>query len=140
MVIVLIRTQLRPDADVAAHDQLDARMFELVQTIPGFVSARSYSSDDIDERSEELGGGDPAGSAGGAGGNAPRGIDRISLIRFASGDALRAWREHPEHREVQRRGRDEFFAAYDVEVCDVTRSYEFGRTAPGVRTGDAGDA
>ena len=113
MVIVLIRTQLRPDADVAAHDRLDARMFELVQTIPGFISARSYASDDG---------------------------DRLSMVRFASSDALRAWREHPEHREVQRRGRDEFFAAYDVEVCEVTRSYDFGRTAPGVRTGDAGDA
>ena len=110
MVIVLIRTQLRPDADVAAYEQLDARMFELVQTIPGFVSARSYGSDDG---------------------------DRISLIRFASAEALRAWRDHPEHREAQRRGRDEFFASYDVEVCEVTRGYEFGRTAPGVRTGDA---
>jgi heme-degrading monooxygenase HmoA len=110
MVIVLIRTQLRPDADVAAYEQLDARMSELVQTIPGFVSARSYRAEDGDQ---------------------------ISLIRFASGDALRAWREHPEHREVQRRGRDEFLAAYDVEVCEVTRGYEFGRTAPGVRTGDA---
>jgi len=109
MVIVLIRTQLRPDADVAAHDRLDARMFELVQTIPGFVSARSYRADD----------------------------DQISLIRFASADALRAWREHPEHREAQRRGRDEFFAAYDVEVCEVTRGYDFGRSAPGVRAGDA---
>ena len=110
MVIVLIRTQLRPDADVAAHDQLDARMFELVQTIPGFLSARSYRSEDG---------------------------DKLLLIRFASADALRAWREHAEHREAQRRGRDEFFTAYDVEVCDVTRGYEFGRTAPGVRTGDA---
>lgn len=113
MVIVLIRTQLRPDADVAAYEQLDARMNELVQTIPGFVSARSYASDDG---------------------------DRISLVRFTSAEALRAWRDHPEHRETQRRGRDEFFSAYDVEVCEVTRGYEFGRTVPGVRTGDAGDA
>lgn len=113
MVIVLVRTKLRPDADVAAHDRLDARMSELVQTIPGFVSARGYRAD---------------------------GGDQISLIRFASADALRAWRDHPEHREVQRRGRDEFFAAYDVEICEVTRSYEFSRTAPGVRTGDAGSA
>ena len=110
MVIVLIRTQLRADADVAAHDRLDARMFELVQTIPGFVSARSYAAHDG---------------------------DRVSMIRFESAEALRAWREHPEHREAQRRGRDEFFAAYDVEVCEVLRGYEFGRGAPGVRTGDA---
>src|SRR5215475_9406935 len=101
MVIVLIRTQLRADVDLAAYEALNERMFALVQSIPGFVSARGYRSDDGDE---------------------------ISLIRFASAEALRAWREHPEHREVQQRGRDEFYAAYDVEVCEVTRTYEFGRT------------
>lgn len=106
MVIAVIRTQLRADADLAAHDQLNARMFELVQRIPGFLSARSYRSDDGDE---------------------------ISLIRFASADALRTWRDHPEHREAQRRGRDELFAAYDVEICEVIRAYDFGRAAP--RTG-----
>ncbi len=34
----------------------------------------------LDERSEEMEGGDPAGSAGGAGGEAPRGIDVIGRI------------------------------------------------------------
>src|SRR5215468_2549965 len=34
----------------------------------------------IDERSEEMGGGNPAGSAGGAGGKAPRGIDERSEL------------------------------------------------------------
>lgn len=103
MVIALIRTQLRADADMSAYEQLNARMFELVQRIPGFVSARSYRSDDGDE---------------------------ISLIRFASADALRAWRDHPEHREVQHRGREEFYAAYDVEICEVVRAYDFGRATP----------
>jgi len=37
----------------------------------------------LDERSEETGGGDPAGSAGGAGGRAPRGIDTLEdVLRF----------------------------------------------------------
>src|SRR5882757_3035076 len=31
----------------------------------------------LDERSEAMGGGDPTGFAGGAGGKAPRGIDRV---------------------------------------------------------------
>jgi hypothetical protein len=35
----------------------------------------------IVERSEEIGGGDPAGSAGGAAGNDPRGIDAAALLR-----------------------------------------------------------
>jgi heme-degrading monooxygenase HmoA len=110
MVIVLIRTQLRDGADLPAYERLNERMFELLQTIPGFVSATGYRSDDGDE---------------------------ISLIRFASAAALHAWRDHPEHREVQRRGRDEFYAAYDIEVCEVVRAYDFGRAAPGVRTGAA---
>ncbi|HEX3481421.1 MAG TPA: molecular chaperone HtpG [Kofleriaceae bacterium] len=38
----------------------------------------------LDERSEELGGGDPAGSAGGAGGKAPRGIDDDYLAVWAA--------------------------------------------------------
>ncbi|HEX3477210.1 MAG TPA: tetratricopeptide repeat protein, partial [Kofleriaceae bacterium] len=48
-----------------------------------------------DERSEELGGGDPAGSAGGAGGKAPRGIntatrqDRIKRLAQYNEDRLR---------------------------------------------------
>lgn len=109
MVIALIRTQLRPDTDQAAYEQLNARMSELVERLPGFVSARSYRGDDGDE---------------------------ISLIRFASAEALRAWRDHPEHRATQVRGRNEFYAAYDVEICEVTRAYDFGRVAPGVRSGD----
>ena len=100
MVIVMIRTQLRDGADLPAYEQLDQRMSELLRTIPGFVSATSYHSDDGDD---------------------------ISLVRFTSAEALRAWRELPEHREAQRRGRAEFFAAYDVEVCEVTRAYDFGR-------------
>jgi len=39
----------------------------------------------IDERSEAMGGGDPAGSAGGAGGKAPRGIDQ------AGREGVRHW-------------------------------------------------
>ncbi len=100
MVIVLIRTALRSDADVAAYDQLNARMDALVQGIPGFVSAKGYRSDDGDQ---------------------------ISIVRFESAEALRRWRELPEHVEAQRRGKQEFYAAYDVEVCEVTRAYDFGR-------------
>lgn len=100
MVIVLIRTRLREGADVAAYEQLNARMESLVQDLPGFISARGYRSDDGDE---------------------------ISIVRFESAGALRHWRDLPEHVVAQRRGREEFFSAYDVEVCEVTRAYDFVR-------------
>lgn len=110
MVIVLIRTQLRPDADLDAYEHLNGQMSAIVERMPGFVSAMGY--------------------------HAETGED-ISLIRFASAEALRAWRDHPDHQVVQRRGREEFYATYRVEVCEVVRAYDFGITAPAVRTGDA---
>jgi len=36
----------------------------------------------IDERSKSSGGGDPDGSAGGAGGGAPRGIDDLAALQY----------------------------------------------------------
>lgn len=98
MVIVLIRTALRADADVVAYEALNARMEEIVKAIPGFLAADGYAS--------------------------PEG-DQIGLIRFESQEALRAWRDHPEHRVAQARGKAEFYASYRVEVCEVVRAYDF---------------
>jgi heme-degrading monooxygenase HmoA len=49
----------------------------------------------------------------------------IVIARFESHEALHAWREQPEHRLAQQLGRERFFAAYRVEVCEVVRSYAF---------------
>lgn len=92
MVLVVIRTVLRPDADVAAYEALAVRMDALVRTIPGFVSA------------EDAG--------------------ELSLVRFASLEALAAWRNHPEHLEAQRAGRERFYRAYRVEVYEQVRAYD----------------
>ena len=98
MVIVVIRTQLRPDADLAQYEAVGARMDTLVRAMPGFVSAKDFTADDG---------------------------DRISLVTFTSADHLRAWREEPEHLEAQRQGRERFYAAYEVQVCEVVRAYQF---------------
>lgn len=98
MVIALIRTTLRADADAAAYDALNARMFALVQEMPGFLGASGFASPDDGE---------------------------ISLIRFASLEALRAWKEHPEHLVAQARGKAEFYTAYTIEICEVVRAYSF---------------
>lgn len=100
MVIVLIRTTARDDVDVPAYEALNARMEALVRDIPGFISAKGYKADDGDE---------------------------VFMVRFASHEALRAWREHPEHVVAQARGKAEIYASYDVEVCEVTRAYDFRR-------------
>jgi heme-degrading monooxygenase HmoA len=98
MVIVLIRTKLRDGCDQAAHDALNERMYEIAQGMPGFLGGTGYASADGDE---------------------------VGMFRFESLEALRGWREHPEHVVAQARGRSEFFASYSVEVCQVVRAYDF---------------
>jgi heme-degrading monooxygenase HmoA len=98
MVIVLIRTQVRGDADRAEYERLGARMDELVRQIPGFVSAKDYAADDG---------------------------ERISMVSFSSHEALARWRNHPEHLEAQQAGKGRIYASYDVRVCEVVRSYDF---------------
>lgn len=98
MVIVLIRTKLRPDCDQAAYEALNAQMYELVQRMPGFLGVTGYASAEGDE---------------------------VGMVRFESLDALRAWREHPEHLVTQARGKSEFYASYRIEVCEVVRAYDF---------------
>lgn len=100
MVVVVFRITLRADLDVAAYESLATRMAELVSTAPGFVGM-DYAPTDGGE---------------------------LLIARFESSEALQAWRDHPEHRAAQERGRNEFFEHYRIEVCDEVRSYEFSRT------------
>ena len=101
MIIVLIRTAFRKDVDMVEYGAVSARMNELAQTIPGFISIKGYAAEDGDE---------------------------ISIARFETEEALVAWRDHPEHLEAQRKGRERFFSSYDVQVCAVTRAYDFVHT------------
>jgi heme-degrading monooxygenase HmoA len=99
MVVVVFRIALRADLDVAAYESLATRMVELVSSSPGFVGM-DYAPTDGGE---------------------------LLIARFESSEALQAWRDHPEHREAQERGRNEFFEHYRIEVCEEVRSYEFSR-------------
>lgn len=102
MVIVLIRTALRPGADVAAYEVLGAQMYEILSKIPGFLGAGSYTS----EEGEEIG-----------------------VVRFESLQALKVWREHPEHVLARARGHSEFYASLKIEVCEVVRAYDLSTAA-----------
>ena len=97
-VVVIFKTHLRDRADEDAYRRMSARMHELVAQIPGFISIKAYTGEDGEV---------------------------IDLVRFQNEKALRVWKEHPEHREAQRRGREEFFDVYRVQACKVVRDYEF---------------
>jgi heme-degrading monooxygenase HmoA len=99
MVVVLFRTRLRDDAG-PDYAPLAERMLELAQAMPGFVSFRHY------------------GAADG---------ERISVVEFESTETALAWRNHPEHRRAQERGRTDFYSWYRLQVCEQRREQVFER-------------
>lgn len=47
----------------------------------------------------------------------------ITVSYWATDDDARAWKRVAEHVEVQRRGRADWYAAYEVRIATVTRAY-----------------
>jgi heme-degrading monooxygenase HmoA len=47
------------------------------------------------------------------------------VLRFEDEDALAAWRDHPDHGEAHRRGVEEVYSSYQVEICERVRHAEF---------------
>ena len=109
MMVVLFKTQPRPDIDTAEYGKAARRMNVLASESPGFISFKHYSSADGDD---------------------------IAIVKFESEETLDAWRNHPEHLETQRRGREEFYQYYWVQVCKSVRESEWSRQSEGVQSAD----
>lgn len=99
-LVIVFRSRLRPEADLAALEAAGARMYELASAMPGFISYQDFTAADGES---------------------------LALVEFADMASLLAWRDHPEHQAMQQRGRDEFFAEYAIEVCRTVRAYAFRR-------------
>jgi heme-degrading monooxygenase HmoA len=89
-VVTVFRSRLRPDAD-PAYGELAAEMEAAARQVPGFVDFKVFTAADG---------------------------ERVSLITFATAEAQRTWREDPRHREAQRRGREDFYQEYSIQVAD----------------------
>jgi heme-degrading monooxygenase HmoA len=95
MVIVVFRSRTAPgyDAELA---RLGTRMYELAATMPGFLSYREYQSADGES---------------------------VALVEFDSHENLATWRNHPEHVQAQKLGRERYFTEYEITVCNSVRRY-----------------
>jgi heme-degrading monooxygenase HmoA len=98
MVVIVFRTRLKHGIDEQALTAMGERMYEIASAMPGFISYKDFTAADG---------------------------ENVSIVEFASQEALAVWRDHPEHKEVQERGRQDFFADYQVQVCSPLRSYRF---------------
>lgn len=93
-VIVVGDLKLREDAAIDEYGRLGQRMYDIVSRLPGFLSVKSFKAEDGEE---------------------------MTIFRFASEQALEAWRTHPEHVETMKRGHAEFYSTGFLQVCKVVR-------------------
>jgi heme-degrading monooxygenase HmoA len=97
MIVTVFRSRLRPDIgdDYLA---LSNRMFELAQTMPGFVAIKDFVAEDG---------------------------ERVAIVEFAHADGQHAWRSHPAHIEAQKLGREKYYSEYHIQTCTLDRESKF---------------
>ena len=88
----------RDDSEDLAYHEMATRMVELAREQPGFLGVESARGDD------------------GLG---------ITVSYWESEEAIRAWKQHTEHRVAQRRGLEEWYSAFELRVARVERSRSF---------------
>lgn len=98
MIVTVFKSRLRKNADEEAMEQLGQYMYELASDMPGFVSYKDYMASDG---------------------------EIVTIVEFETLENVAAWREHPEHKVAQERGRTEFFSQYHIQVCTTVRDYSF---------------
>jgi heme-degrading monooxygenase HmoA len=90
-VVTVFRSRLRTDA--VDYDPTAAQMSELARGMPGYIDHKSFTAEDG---------------------------ERVTVVTFADRESHDGWRTHAEHRVAQRRGREDFYETYSLQVADVT--------------------
>lgn len=98
--IAVIFVSQRTDEDEAGYHAAGQRMIELAREQPGYLGMDSA-----------------------------RGLDGVGITISYWTDACsaKAWRDHPEHRDIRKAGRDRWYSQYDINIACVERSYEWKR-------------
>ena len=97
MRVVIFRSRLRDDVQDEYGPEA-MRLFELATAMPGFISVKGFHADDG---------------------------ERVTIVEFSGDAELEAWRDQPEHRGAQERGRTKYYAEYSLQVCSELRSARF---------------
>jgi heme-degrading monooxygenase HmoA len=100
-IITVFRSRLRDDVH-ERYEAVAAEMDRMVRTQPGFIDQKTYLADDG---------------------------ERVTIVRFANEMSQRMWAMHPAHVGAQRRGRDEFYASYEISISEEITSRRFDATA-----------
>jgi heme-degrading monooxygenase HmoA len=102
-IVTVFRSRLRPDAEANGYGELAARMEARARAMAGFVDFKTFRSEDG---------------------------ERVSIICFDTIEHHTAWREDPEHRAAQAKGREAFYSEYFISVCEELRHRRFALAVP----------
>ena len=95
MIVTIFRSHLNPE-HAAEYHEWPERMWAPAQTMPGFISIRTFQAEDG---------------------------ERVSLVEFDSEETQRAWHDNLEHRQAQRLGREKLYKELQIQVCSIVRQY-----------------
>ena len=101
MIVTVFRSRLMP----GLQDEYIALVEEVrkeVETMPGYISHKGFFAEDG---------------------------ERVTIVEFKDEKAQRAWRMNAKHIEAQRLGRQKYYEAYDIQVCNVLHDAHFKRDA-----------
>lgn len=98
--IAVVFSSLRTAEGKEDYGAMAERMVDLAGNMPGFLGVESV-----------------------------RGADGfgITVAYFTDLEAVRNWRQHPEHLEAQRLGREKWYESFELRICRVERAYGFSR-------------
>ena len=97
MIITVFRSRLR-EGKREEYVALVERMAALARTMPGYISHKGFFADDG---------------------------ERVTVVEFEHEEGMRAWRMNPEHREAMKKGREIYYDAYSIQICEVVRESKF---------------
>lgn len=95
--VAVIFHSVRRAVDDEGYGEMAERMEMLAGQQPGYLGARSVRD--------------------------PQTREGITVSYWRDDASARAWKAVVEHLEAQRRGREEWYAEYDVIVAEVIRAY-----------------
>ena len=98
MMVIVFRARRTPEGLGDEYHYWFKRMSEIAVTMPGYISHKGYVAEDG---------------------------ERLSLFEWESAETLKAWAQHPEHVPTKALGRQKFYSAYHLQVCEVVRESKF---------------
>lgn len=99
MIITVFRSRLMTGVQ-QEYDPMAKKMSQLAQGVPGYISHKGFVAEDG---------------------------ERVTIVEFATEEALRKWKIDPEHLEAKKRGFTQFFSSFKYQICDVAHSRSWER-------------